>query len=46
MRPLAASPHRLQATCATLRLIHFPVGLFRMNTPDDDSDTSVATENA
>lgn len=29
-----------------LRLIHFPVGLFRMNTPDDDSETKVATENA
>ncbi|MGZ0175192.1 MAG: hypothetical protein ACKVHE_37350, partial [Planctomycetales bacterium] len=29
-----------------LRLIHFPVGLFRTNTPDDDSESSVATENA
>ncbi|MFT5323294.1 MAG: MFS family permease [Planctomycetaceae bacterium] len=29
-----------------LRLIHFPVGLFRMNTPDDDSEKTPATENA
>ncbi|MFT4558962.1 MAG: MFS family permease [Planctomycetaceae bacterium] len=29
-----------------LRLIHFPVGLFRTNTPDDDSDKVPTTENA
>jgi hypothetical protein len=26
-----------------LRLIHFPVGLFRMNTPDDDSHNQPPT---